>query len=449
MTVRQALTRPWQRVKHVTTFGGQVAVTLAANLAMATMALVTGSLAARLLGPQGRGELAAIQTWAVFIALLASLGLPDAVVYFTGRHPNRSATYFTSAVAMMLASAVPFALLGYLVMPALLAAQSPAVVATAQRYLVAFVFLMATQGMLLHPLRGRNDFVIWNLLRLLVPTAWLVALIGVGWAGWANPAHVAAGYLVSLAVAGLITLAVLRRRVPGPYEVRPHLWSPMLRYGLPSALSALPQVLNLRLDQMLMAAFLPPTLLGYYAIAVAWSAAVAPVLQSIGAVLFPRVASQETRSDQVEFLGRGTRLAVLLAVMLTAGLLLVTPVAVRLIFGADYAPAIPAALILVVAGGAAGVNYVLEEGLRGLGQTRAVLWGEGAGLVVTAVGLGLLLRPLQINGAAIASLLGYSATGIALLLWLRRQTGEPAGFFVVPDVADWRVLWQRVRGAAG
>ncbi len=438
----------WRRGQSITSFGGQVALTVGTNFGLAALGLITGSLVARLLGPEGRGELAAIQTWATFLALLASLGLPDAVVYFTGRTPAKSATYLTSAVVAMLLSAVPFALAGYLLMPIFLKAQFAAVIVAARWYLVAFVFLMATMGMLLHPLRGRNDFAVWNLLRILSIAAWLAVLIVAWLTGQATPAAVAAGYLISLVTVGLITFYVLKHRVPGPYALKPELWPSMLRYGLPSALSALPQTLNLRLDQMLMAAFLPASLLGYYSIAVAWSAAVSPMMQGIGAVLFPRVANENSTAEQIEVLGRGTRLGVLVAIVLSVIVLLVTPLGVRLIFGRAYVPAVPAALILVIAGGISGINLILEEGLRGLGHTKAVLWGESTGLVATAIGLALLLRPLLINGAAVASLLGYSVTAIALVFWLQRLTGQSTGFFVRPRSEDWQSAWGRIRAFA-
>ncbi len=435
----------WRRGQGITSFGGQVALTVGTNFGLAALGLVTGSLVARLLGPEGRGELAAIQTWAAFLALLASLGLPDAVVYFTGRTPAKGATYLTSAIVAMLLSAVPFALAGYLLMPVLLKAQSAAIIATAKGYLVAFVFLNATAGMLLHPLRGRNNFAVWNLLRILPIAAWMAVLIAAWWTERTTPTAIAAGYLISLAVVGLVTFYVLKHRVPGPYALKPELWLSMLHYGLPSGFSALPQTLNLRLDQMLMAAFLPASLLGYYSVAVAWSVAVSPMMQGIGAVLFPRVAIQVSAAEQVETLGRGTRLGVAAAVILSAALLLVTPIGIRWAFGYAYSPAISASLILVVAGGVSGVNLILEEGLRGLGYTRAILWGESIGLVATVIGLALLLRPLLINGAAIASLLGYSMTLVALMVCFGRLTRHPWPFFLRPGVADLRVAHTRIK----
>ena len=55
----------------------RVSGTFLANIALYVLAAATGPLAARLLGPDGRGALAAIQLWPGAIATFAMLGLPD------------------------------------------------------------------------------------------------------------------------------------------------------------------------------------------------------------------------------------------------------------------------------------------------------------------------------------------------------------------------------------
>ena len=177
-------------------FGGHVLLTTGVNVTMAIMALVTGSLVARILGPIGRGQLAAIQTWPTVIVLLAALGLPDAVVYFTSRLPLRSGQYLTSASALYLLCALPFAAVGYWLMPVFLMAQPPDIVSAARWYLALFIVLQATQGMLLHPLRGRGDFVTWNLLRLLYMTGWLAAIMVVWLSNRTTPESLAVAYLI-------------------------------------------------------------------------------------------------------------------------------------------------------------------------------------------------------------------------------------------------------------
>src|SRR5713101_4590346 len=73
----------WQSTAHASPFGSRILLTAGTNGLSAVLGITTGMLAARLLGPQGRGELAAIQTWPSFIATLAMLGLPEALVYYS------------------------------------------------------------------------------------------------------------------------------------------------------------------------------------------------------------------------------------------------------------------------------------------------------------------------------------------------------------------------------
>ena len=81
-------------------FAGRVVMTAGTNLVLASLGLVTGILAARLLGPVGRGELAAIQTWPSVMATIAMLGLPEAVVYFSAKEREQSGRYLGSAMVL-------------------------------------------------------------------------------------------------------------------------------------------------------------------------------------------------------------------------------------------------------------------------------------------------------------------------------------------------------------
>jgi O-antigen/teichoic acid export membrane protein len=111
----------------------------------------------------------------------------------------------------------------------------------------------------------------------------------------------------------------------------------------------------------------------------------------------------------------------------------VTPQAIKILFGERFRVSIPAALVLLPAAGILGFNLVLQEGLRGLGRPYAVLRAELAGLVVTAIALLAMLRPLGIMGAAIASLLGYSTVNVVLLVNARRYTGMRLRELLIPQ----------------
>ena len=110
----------------------------------------------------------------------------------------------------------------------------------------------------------------------------------------------------------------------------------MLRFGLPSVISGIPRMFNLRLDQMLMAALLPPHTLGLYVVAVTWSQAVNLFPSALGNVLFPRTAAQAVAEDRHRVFAKGIRVAVLSTVCAAALVLVATPWAIPLLFGPAF-----------------------------------------------------------------------------------------------------------------
>jgi O-antigen/teichoic acid export membrane protein len=371
------------------------------------------------------------------------LGMPEAVVYYSARDQSAAGRYLGSAVFVALISSVPFMLTAYLLTPLMLRAEAPAIISAGRWYLL-FVPISALVGMPTHPLRGRSDFAPWNLMRLMPNTLWIVVLM-LAWAcSRTVPTFVAAGNLIALSLLAMPFAALVARRVPGPFTPDLQKLPSMLEYGLPCMMTGMPQMLNLRLDQMLMAALLSPRDLGLYVVAVAWSSAAAPLLNAVGAVMTPAVASATDAAHGARRLAAGARITAALAIMLCLILGAMTPVAIVLLFGEHFRASIPAALILVPAAGILGLNLVLQEGLRGMGRPYAVLRAELAGLAVTAVALIALLRPMGIMGAAIASLLGYSTVSAVLLINARRYAGTSPRELLLPRPGELRLTLVRL-----
>ncbi len=422
----------------------RVLLTTGTNVIMAIIGLVTGILAARLLGPQGRGDLAAIQIWPTSIATIAMLGLPQALVYYSAREPNNAGRYTGSAMALALLASFPFMAMGYIVMPILLSAQSSDII-TAARWYLLLVPLFALVAMPYNSLQGRSDFVFWNGLRVVPSMAWL-AILTIAWMfGRTEAQFVAYSYLVALTFLFFPVIYIVVHRVPGPFWPDVRKWRDMLRYGIPSMASDIPQMLNFRLDQMLIAAFLPAKALGLYVVAVSWSSLAHLMPSAMGAVLFPQVASQKTLLQQNHIFVRGTRRGVLLSLAAAIILMALAPVAIPLFFGEKFTMAVMPALVLTVAAAFAGLNRVLTQGLRGLGYPAIVMKAELCGVVVTILSLVSLLKPLGIMGAALASLLGYSAVTLLLVVQSRRITGYSTITFLCPRNTEVTLIWQRVK----
>jgi O-antigen/teichoic acid export membrane protein len=407
--------------REANSFRKNVAITIATNVFIAGLTVITGTMAARLLHPSGRGELAAIQVFPAFIATLGMLGLWESVVYVSSSRPSDAGRALGSGLAMSLA-ACPFAMaLGYLIIPWVLSAQRPQVI-TAARWYLLLIPIYSLLFMPLHALRASRSLFAWNVVRFMPVLGWLAVLFIAWTRNHTTPQWIAGAHLVSLSVLIVPTWVIVLRKISGTIRPARQLFGAMLRYGLPSAAGTIPQVLNLRLDQMLMSAMLPPKFLGLYVVAAAWSSAIGPLLSALAQPLLPKVASQKTIAERVEFFARVLRIAIMLSALLTLCIGVTTPLLILRLFGSEYVNAVPCAIVLVVAAAFSGVNYVLQEGLRGLADTPAVFFSEAAGLVSTALSLLILLPKLGIMGAAIASLLGYSTTTLFLLVRLHLGT---------------------------
>ncbi len=427
-----------------TTFFKRFLSTAGMNVLIGGIGVITGILASRWLGPTGRGELAAIQLWPGFLAVAAMMGLPEAMVFFSAKQSERAGRYLSSSLALGLFASVAVMAVGYWILPFVLSAQTDSAVAIARVYLwIIPITVTLTIGY--QTLRGLGRFGLWNALRLLTPLVWLAVLL-VGWVtSRKSPAFLALGNLVGLALLLPIVGFVLARVVRGWMWPDPRTWRPLMRFGLPTVLSAIPVMLNMRMDQLVMAAFLPARNLGLYVVAVTWSTIMSPILTAVGMVLFPQVASMGSQQAQIEMVAAVSRLSAGVSALLALALALATPLGLPLLFGQDFRPAVLSAVILVGAGAISNVNQVLEEGSRGLGYPVFSLRAEVGGLVATGIGLWFLLPSLEIVGAALASVLGYS-TVTALLLWqLKRNFGLRPGRYLAPSGTDWNMLISAAR----
>jgi antigen flippase len=406
---------------------------------------LTGTITARMLGPAARGELAAIQVSASLLATLATLGLAEATILYCARDPRNARSHVSSAVILSLIVGAPILLIGYKAIPYLLSAQTPLVIRATRWYLLIllfYVFFEFPHG----AMRGLGDFALWSIFRYIAPAASLTALAVAWWTSRVNPEFVSLFGLTMMGILSLpLVLFMIARRLSGTIWPDLSSWLPMLRFGVPLVVSALPKQLNLRLDQLVMAALLPPRLLGLYVVAAAWSAMTGPVLEGVGVFLFPHVASQKSLESQTRALVRITKLATPIGLVQVLAFAAITPWGVVAIFGQAYKQSIPSALVLVLASSTLYLGQLLEEGLRGLGQPMPILWAEFGGLLLTAFALVILLRPMGIMGAAISSLLGYTAVWSILLTRVRVLTGFSILEILLPNMSDLQRSWLRLR----
>jgi len=78
--------------------GRGIRSTLGAQIFILLLGACTGVMSARLLGPQGRGELAAAILWPSTLLTLGSMGLNQSIVFHTGRRLFPASEIWTSGI---------------------------------------------------------------------------------------------------------------------------------------------------------------------------------------------------------------------------------------------------------------------------------------------------------------------------------------------------------------
>ena len=431
-------------------FAGQIAFTFGTAIFVSILGMVSGILLARLLGPEGRGEFAAVQIWGSFFATLALMGLSESVLYFSAQDPGRARQYWVSGTLFALVMGFPILLMGYFILPLLLRTQSQEIVDITRWYMVGLFVLFAIGWMPLMVLQGLRQFPQWNALRTLPYIGWLGALLFcMLFLQDVTPGFLALGYLVANAFMVIVTVMVAMYIVPGPAAINLRAWPAMAQYGAPLMLARIPQSLvqKGRLGQLVVAAVLPPQALGLFAVAVAWGSVVDLIPNVIGQVLIPRVAATLEQGERILETARGIRLGVLLLAGFCALLMATAPLAIPILFGDAFQAAVSTAIIVVLAGGASGVRTVTGNALQGWGQPKEVLNAQLIGIGATTFFLALFIR-FGIVGAAIAILIGEIIAATLLLMRLSKLTQTPVSIYVMPMLSDIRSIFGSFRRMA-
>lgn len=413
MTIRLQLS---QIYPYINRFYRQFLPTLVTNVGIAGLGAVGGIIAARLLGPDGRGVLAAAIVWSSFLAMFCSLGFPQALTYQAAHEPESVGHLFSSALAAAVLQSFVAIGLGFILIQTFLFSSQPASSVPLQVYLFSIPFQLITTYM--HSMaQGLSRFGLFNTIRAMAAAGYVVCLVLVGLLHWHDLTAIMLALLVQQAVVAAIAIGLFATQASPISRLRRQYFSRLLRYGLKSYWSGLFWTANSRVDQLVMSAVLAPAALGLYTVAVSYSTLLFPISGAFAIILFPKVASSGTQVG----IYRIQRTAFLNTIISTCGALLLAFAATWLLpflFGNSFASAIGVAYILLLASIPLGINYVLADGLRGLNLPTIPSFAELIGVLITVPGLLILLPLMGVMGAAWVSLLSYTVVCLLLVIGL-------------------------------
>lgn len=414
--------------------------TLIVRVFILTINMATGIITARMLGPQGRGEQAAIVMWPQTLAFAMTLGLPTALLYNFKLRPQDKEKLFTAALLMGTGLGVLASLLGIFFLPRWLTQYSLEVIRTAQWFMVtAPVLLLAT--ILGAALEAEGEFTFANQLRYLQPLMTLVVLSGLVWAEVLTPLTAGLAYLLPNLPLLIWILAYLRRRFSPSWLELGSSCKRLISYGLRSYGVDLLGTLSAQIGQAMVVSLLTPADMGMYVIALSLSRMLDVLQSSIITVLLPKTAARPVK-EIVKLTGRSARISLLLTLLATILIIILAPILLPLLYGQEFLKALLVLRILLIEVTIGGTLWVLAQAFMAAGRPGIVTILQSLGLGLSIPLLLFFIPMYGFVGAGLALLCSTIVRLICVLICYPLILKVPPPNLLV-TVEDWRFLKQK------
>ena len=401
-----------------------LALTVGAGMVIQLMLVITGPFLARLLGPAGRGDLAALMLWPVILVQLGSLGVPAALTYYLSSGAPWSET-IRRGLRFVAWQVVGLTAIQVLIVFTVFSDRGPEVHDAALLTIVAVPGLLA-QVYGLAMLQARSELTYFNLLRVLPMSLYAVAVI-VLFLTSAGLVAVVVSWVAAMSMTGALTLAYAVRRVRASRPPEQRTEAPaartLLAFGVRGILSANSATDIVRPDQIALVLFLPSRALGIYVVGLAFTNLPYFFAKSIGLVAFPAVAREPDAGAARRVAWRYLWIIIGLAGTIVALLLLTVSTLIPLFFGDEFRDSVDVAYILLGGAFFTAVRRVLAESMRGRGQPGAGTTAEIGAIVWLLAALAILVPTVGLIGVAVA-LASSQVASLLLLVLIAGRRGE-------------------------
>jgi len=424
-----AIPRPSFKSNFATVFGGQVA--------MAAVALVSEICYARLLGPEGRGQISLCRMAIALGILVGGLGGEAPIIIWTADTKKKPSQWLSAVFVWGLVGGVIACCLWSIVFwrwhPAFLRG-----ITSPLGFLVLITIPISIFfSYLFSMLTGQERFRLRAGLALAEQGARLLGVVALVLLFGKTAEMAVSGNLFGVLVAGSLTAIFLRKPLLNVWKAR--LTGEELRaalsLGLRSQLGNLATFFNYRLDVFIVNYFLNPAQVGLYAVGVMVSESLWQFPHAAALALFPRTA-RTVNEGASEFTCLVIRQVFFLVCVMAAAMALLSPWVIPLVFGARFSPSVPVIWWILPGTVAFAIGKVMSADLVGRSKPEYASTFALVSLVATVI-LDLLLIPrMGIQGAALASSVAYILDTALIAIALKNELKVSWKSLFVPSIAE-------------
>ena len=398
-----------------------VSITMVTSFLSTGAAALAAMLVANVLGAKGAGVFALARVVPTVVAAVLGAGVTMSNAYLVGG--RRYSIQAITEASMSLALIIGFiGWAGWIAAGSIIHARFFSSLSETAVLLVGIsIPVQMVRNYLNSVQQGLQTFTEANIVLLVEDVATLVFVLPLIWGVQSGPTVIVFASVGGSAVSCIASVWYLVRHgyIPWPRLHRELSWE-MMRFGLKGHIGRIANMLNWRLDVMILSVLAPVEIVGYYAVATKVAETFRPLSAAFTFVLRPMIASlsvEEARKQGVALYRRVFALNMLLVVIMAfAG----GPIIIRM-FGPDFVAAVPAFQILLFGLAALGGAGVLNGYNVGIGRPEFNSYTALAGLVITVIGDVWLIPQYSLMGAAFTSSVAYTVKAAALT-WLFLST---------------------------
>jgi len=432
-----------EKSKHIPVFSIDVSLNFGSQILVFLLASATGVIVSRILGPQGKGVYTLAITIPTIIAFILNMGIDSANIYFIGKK-----TYPIGAIA---GNAFLYSLFFGTAAAVLLGATSPLLQAyflkgvpdKAMAITILLIPIMLISQNIYYILLGYRKIKQLAFLSVSRGAVYLILLLV--FHHFFHLSVYEAIYSYILALAAFLSLGMyflIKAGYLSHLSLDKYLFISSLKFGIKQHLGAVAQLLNYRLDLLIIAAFLEPARVGLYSVAVLVGESVWYISRAVSQVLYPKTtASKSEEADK--FTPIVCRNAVFLTLIAVIFLFLISDYLIPFAFTPLFSESIVVLKLLLPGIFSLSIARILGSDLTGRGFPEYSSLATGISLVLTII-LDLLLIPrFGINGAAVASSIAYTVSAVIVLAIFRKKSGVKISQILIVRVSD-IVIYKRM-----
>jgi O-antigen/teichoic acid export membrane protein len=388
--------------------------TYGTNIAVAVLSLGNVLVVSRVLGPEGRGNVAFLTTVAFLTSNVAMFGVQEANANIAAKREAERPALATNSVVLA-------AVLGALAGGAVFALVHLFPTAAGDNDEAAIWLALVTLPVLVlhdyleYMVRAEYAFRVANAAWLCAPTVNVVVNTVLGLTGHLTVVRAFATWAAGWLLSTLLLAAHVGLRSSGFGRPSAALGREAFVFGVKTHAGRVMTLGNYRFDQWLLGAMAGARQLGLYSVAVAWSEMLFFLPTALVLAQRPHLVRASDR-DAVPQAARIFRVGLVATVALAVAVVLAAPILCVTIFGESFRGSIEQLRIL--APGALGIVALkqLSSALVARGRPLHAALGTAAAFVLTLVLDVVLIPRFGAVGAAVASTAAYTVGGIVVVI---------------------------------